>query len=73
LVTSFGARTLGDDTTTDGFPQHVVEGTLALAPLADVPRGQQGRPFCAVDVVAEVIDDASGRTNTYVLPVVPET
>ena len=48
-------------------------GRVEVHPLADVPRGQQGRPFCAVDVVAEVIDDASGRTDTYVLPVVPET
>jgi hypothetical protein len=42
-------------------------------PLADVPRGQPGGAFCAVDVVAEVIDDASGRTEAYVLPVVQET
>jgi hypothetical protein len=46
---------------------------VEVHPLADVPRGQQGGPYCAVDVVAEVIDDASGRTQTYVLPVVPET
>src|SRR5262249_25418415 len=48
-------------------------GPVEVHPLDDVPRGQQGRPVCAVDVVAEVIDDASGRTDTYVLPVAPET
>jgi hypothetical protein len=48
-------------------------GRVEIHPLADVPRGQPGGPFCAVDVVAEVIDDASGRTDAYVLPVVPET
>jgi hypothetical protein len=47
-------------------------GRVEVHPLADVPRGQEGGPFCAVDVVAEVIDDSSGRTDTYVLPVVPE-
>jgi hypothetical protein len=48
-------------------------GRVEIHPLADVPRGQPGGSFCAVDVVAEVIDDASGRTDAYVLPVVPET
>jgi hypothetical protein len=48
-------------------------GRVEVHPLADVPKGQQGGPFCAVDVVAEVIDDASGHTDAYVLPVVPET
>jgi hypothetical protein len=48
-------------------------GRVEVHPLAEVPRGQRGGPFCAVDVVAEVIDDATGRTDAYVLPVVPET
>jgi hypothetical protein len=48
-------------------------GRVEVHPLADVPKGQRAGPFCAVDVVAEVIDDATGRTDAYVLPVVPET
>jgi hypothetical protein len=47
-------------------------GRVEVHPLADVPRGQPGGEFCAVDVVAEVIDEASGRTELYVLPVAPE-
>jgi hypothetical protein len=47
-------------------------GRVEVHPLAEVPTGQPGREFCAVDVAAEVIDDASGRTQTYVLPVAPE-
>jgi hypothetical protein len=48
-------------------------GRVELHPLADVPEGQLDRSFCAVDVVAEVIDNVTGRTATYVLPVAPET
>jgi hypothetical protein len=55
------------------FSRLARDGRVEVHPLADVPRGQEGGPFCAVDVVAEVIDDATGRTDTYVLPVVPET
>jgi hypothetical protein len=35
--------------------------------------GQLDRSLCAVDVVAELIDNLTGRTATYVLPVAPET
>jgi hypothetical protein len=55
------------------YSQLARTGRAEVHPLADVPRGQEGGRFCAVDVVAEVIDDSSGRTQTYVLPVVPET
>jgi hypothetical protein len=55
------------------YEQAARSGRVEVHPLADVPTGQPGRPFCAVDVVAEVIDDATGRTQTYVLPVAPET
>jgi hypothetical protein len=48
-------------------------GRVEVHPLADVPDGQLDRSFCAVDVVAEVIDNTTGRTATYVLPVAPET
>jgi hypothetical protein len=56
-----------------GYAELGRSGRIEVHPLADVPRGQPGAQFCAIDVVAEVIDDASGRTEVYVLPVVPET
>jgi hypothetical protein len=48
-------------------------GRVEVHPLADVPEGQLDRSLCAVDVVAEVIDNLTGRTAAYVLPVAPET
>jgi hypothetical protein len=48
-------------------------GRVEVHPLADVPESPLDRTFCAVDVVAEVIDNVTGRTATYVLPVAPET
>jgi len=50
-----------------------MRGRVEVRPLADVPASTLDQSACAVDVVAEVIDNLTGRTATYVLPVAPET
>jgi hypothetical protein len=55
------------------YAQTGERGRVEIHPLADVPDNALDRSTCAVDVVAEVIDNLTGRTATYALPVAPET